>query len=411
MQRIWSRREFLRQAGLASASLALGPSVRALAQEREIRVGALVPLTGLGGAYGPGMLRAIELGVEEINAAGGPLGLPIRLFSADTQTSPEAAVLAVKKLLDINRVMAVLGTWSSGVTMAVVPITIDAGVIEMNVSGAPQISTLEDRDLVWRTQASNTLFGVAFARIALERNFKRAATMAFNNPSGLGNTREFARNFRAAGGQVVAEVVYNPDQPSYRAELQRVLVARPEVVVMGSYVADTTTILREAYEMGARVSWIAPAWAVNEQLLRALDPAVVEGVVAVDQYPNVNSPTYRRLDERFRKATGGSLIDNPYAPMVYDQIQLLALAIQAARTTEPLKVAPFLREVSRPPGQVVYSFAEGKPLLEAGQPVDYEGASSRIDFDEHGDVRPDFAVFQVRQGRRELVGVIRLGGS
>lgn len=381
----------------------------AAAQEGEVRIGALNPLTGAGSPYGPGMQQAIRLAVDEINAAGGINGATVRLFTEDTQTEPEPAVRAAQKLIEVNQVAAILGTWSSGVTMAVVPLTTEAGVIEMNTSGAPEISTLDDNDLVWRTQASNVLFGEVFARVARDLGIERASTMAFNNPSGRGNTQEFARVFRDMGGEVLAEVVYNPDQSTYRAELEQALGPDPQAVMLGSYLPDTTIILKEWFQLfGDDVQWIGPAWAINNDLIEALGASVVEGIYAVDAVPNLDSPSYENFASAFTEATGSDPAANPYAPMVYDQVISLALAMVAADSTDPLVAKDYLQDVTSPPGREVYSFTEGVEALRAGEEINYEGASSRIDFDENGDVRPDFGLYQVQNGSIEQVQVIEL---
>ena len=374
----------------------------------EFLVGALNPLTGVGGPYGPGMLAAIKIAAEEVNAAGGILGNKVVVISEDTQTDPEAAVRAAKKLIEVNRVPAILGTWSSGVTMAVVPLTTRAGIIEMNTSGAPELSKIgKETGLVFRTQASNTLFGVVFSMIAQKEGYKKAATMAFNNPSGIGNTEEFAKNFKAGGGAITGGVVYEPNQPSYRSELEKVLATQPQVIVMGSYIKDTTIILKEWYQLNEPMKFIAPAWAVNPKLIETLGPEVTEGVIAVDAVPNSASKTFASFAERYKKATGDEVGKNPYAPMVYDQMILLALAAEAAKSTEPKVVAAQVRDVSGPPGEVVYSYAEGLAALKAGKNIDFDGASSAIDFDENGDVKPTFGVYQVEKGQLPLKYTIK----
>jgi branched-chain amino acid transport system substrate-binding protein len=379
------------------------------AQEAEVRIGALNPLTGAGSPYGPGMQQAIQLAVDEINAAGGINGAMVRLFTEDSQTEPEPAVRAAQKLIEVNRVDAILGTWSSSVTMAVAPLTIEAGVIEMNTSGAPEISTLDDNDLVWRTQASNVLFGEVFARVTTDLGLQRASTMAFNNPSGRGNTEEFARVFKEMGGEILSEVVYNPDQSTYRAELEQALGPNPEIIVLGSYLPDTTIILKEWFQLfGDEVTWIGPAWAINSDLVEALGAQVVEGIYAVDAVPNVDSPTYENFVNAFEEATGSSPSANPYAPMVYDQMISLALAMVAADSTDPIVAKDYIQDVTSPPGEEVHSFAEGVDALGAGEEINYEGASSRIDFDKNGDVRPNFGLYQVSDGSVELVQTIEL---
>lgn len=382
--------------------------LHATAQE-ELRIGTLTPLTGAGGPYGPGMLHAIQLAAEQVNAAGGVNGAQIRLFSEDTQTEPEAAVRAAQKLIEVNRVSAILGTWSSGITMAVVPLTIDAGILEFNVSGAPELTTLEDNNLVWRTQASNTLFGEAFAEIAGRLGVSQAATLAFNNPSGRGNTQEFARVFRENGGTVLSEIVYNPDQSTYRSELEQTLATNPEAIVMGSYLPDTTVVLKEWYQLfGDDVIWITPAWAVNRELVETLGAEVVEGVYAVDTVPSFESPAYINFMRDFEERFGYSPDANPYAPMVYDQMISLALAFAAAGSNDPLVAKEHLVDVTNAPGTTVHSFEDGLAALASGGSIDYDGASSKIDFDEAGDVRPSFGLYQVQDGVIELVSIIDL---
>jgi branched-chain amino acid transport system substrate-binding protein len=377
-------------------------------QAAEFLVGALNPLTGVGGAYGPGMLASIKIGADEINAAGGILGNKVVIISEDTQTDPEAAVRAAKKLIEVNKVTAILGTWSSGVTMAVVPLTTRAGIIEMNTSGAPELSKVgKETGLTFRTQASNTLFGVVFAKIAAKEGYKKAATMAFNNPSGIGNTEEFAKNFTAAGGTLTGKVVYEPNQASYRSELEKILATKPQVIVMGSYIKDTTIIIKEWYQLNEPMKFIAPAWAVNPKLIETLGPEITEGIIAVDAVPNSGSKTYSSFAERYKKTTGEDMTKNPYAPMVYDQMILLALAAESAKSNDPKAIAAKVRAVSGPPGQMVYSFGEGLAAIKAGKEVDFDGASSAIDFDENGDVSPTFGIYQVEKGKLPLKYTIK----
>ena len=96
-----TRRELMTSS--LAAALASGLPLAAFGQAGSVfRVGALNPITGAGSPYGPGMQRAILMAVEEVNAAGGAGGRKIEAVSEDTQTKPEAAVLAAKKLIDVK---------------------------------------------------------------------------------------------------------------------------------------------------------------------------------------------------------------------------------------------------------------------------------------------------------------------
>lgn len=409
------RRNFVRFSAIGAAAAATVSGLPGLAFAQSggtFRIGSLTPITGAGSPYGPGMQQAIRLAVDEVNAAGGAGGVKLELFTEDDQTKPDAAVLAAKKLIEVNKVQAILGTWASGVSLAVMPLTDAAGIIEMNVSGAPAISTLDTKDLVWRFQATNDRFGAAFAEICAKRGFKRPATMAFNNASGLGNVEGFARAWKKRGGEVVAGVVYEPNRPSYRSELQKILAAKPDVIVTGSYLPDTTIILREAYQAGADVKWVIPGWAANPELVKALGAEVCEGIISVETVSNEKSGAYARFDAAYLKASGKAASTNIYAAMAYDMVIALALAIEAAGPGATVaQVNGKLREVSNAPGTAVQGFAEGKALLAKKTKVNYEGASSKLDFDSFGDATPDFGVYIIEKGQLVRRDVISIAGA
>lgn len=380
------------------------------AQGETFRIGALNPVTGAGSPYGSGMQRMIAAAVEAINAAGGANGRRIEVFSEDSQTSPQAAVLAAKKLIEVNRVRAILGTWSSGVSLAVVPLTNEADIILMNTSGAPALSVApaNAKGLSYRFQATNDRFGRAFAEIAVREGFRRPATMAFNNASGLGNTEGFRRAWAAKGHRNGEHVVYEPNQPSYRAELLRVLATRPDVIVMGSFLPDTTIILREWFQTGTPVRWIIPGWAANPQLVQALGPAVTQGIIAVDSVSNEGSPAFAAYDAAYRRATGQPGLSNVYAAMTWDMATTLGLAIEQAKSFETAAINAAIRQVANPPGEPVATFAAGKAAIAAGRKVNYEGASSLLDFDQHGDVTPDFGAYFIENGQFNRRYVVKI---
>jgi branched-chain amino acid transport system substrate-binding protein len=405
--RVTRRDVLVAGAGLAAASAL--PRFAFAQAGGTFRIGSLCPVTGAGSPYGSGMQKAIEIAVAEVNGAGGAGGSRLELFAEDGQTKPDAAVLAAKKLIEVNKVQAVIGTWSSGVTLAVMPLTDAANIIQMNCSGAPAISTQDTKDLVWRFQATNDRFGQAFAVIAEKRGFKRPATMAFNNASGIGNTEGFKKAWEKKGGKVVASVVYEPNRPSYRTELQQVLAAKPDVIVTGSYVPDSTIIIREWFQTGQDVKWIMPGWAANPDLIKALGNEAVEGIISVESVSNENAASFKALDAAYQKATGKPLSTNVYAAMTYDMVMCIALAMEAAGPGATVaQVNAKIRDVANPEGTKVYSFAEGKKLIAEKKKVNYEGASSRLDFDQYGDVTPDFGVFVIEKGqlvRRDVVSI------
>ena len=119
------------------ASLALPAAARAATAPNEpIRLGTLTPLTGAGGTYGPAMVKVARAAVDDINTAGGVLGRKLTLISEDSETNPDAGVRGARKLIDVNKVCAILGTWASAVTTAVAPLCWQSKTMLFTVSGA-----------------------------------------------------------------------------------------------------------------------------------------------------------------------------------------------------------------------------------------------------------------------------------
>lgn len=393
-----SRRGFTASIASLAASTAFLPRF-ADAQASEFRIGALCPITGAGAQYGAGMQRAIQFAANQVNAAGGAAGRQLRVFTEDDQTQPEAGVLAAKKLIEVNQVHAVVGTWASGVTLAVIPMAVRANVLAMNVSGAPDISALHNDGMSWRFHPTNAEFGKAFAAVCAKQGFKRPALMGFNNAFGLGLTGGFQAAWEKGGGKVAGRVIYEPRRPSYRGEVQEILRAKPDVIVMGSYLADTTLIMREAFQEGYEGRWIMPGWSANDQLVAALGPQATEGVISMDTIPNEGSGAFKSFDEEYRRAMNASGSSNVFAAMSYDMVISLALALEAAGpNASPREIGQKIRSVANPDGAKVYSFAEGKEALKRGK-INYEGASGALDFDEFGDVKGNFLMSVIEKGR------------
>jgi branched-chain amino acid transport system substrate-binding protein len=405
---MFNRREVV----AAMASATLFASMRGVAAQSKdtFRIGALNPITGVGGAYGTGMQKIILAAAEEVNAAGGAGGRKLVIFAEDDQSQPQAAVLAAKKLLEIDKVQALIGIWSSGVALATIPLTNDANAVFMTFGGAPEITSpkVNPKKLVYRFNTTGDGFGKAFADICAREGFKRPATMAFNNASGIGIVEGFKKAWEQKGNKVIESVVYEPNQPSYRSELQKVLAAKPDVIVMGSYIADTTIIVREWFETGDTQKWLIPGHAVSADLIKAVGPEASEGLMVVNSISNEASTAFSMYDAAYRKAMKESGVANIMAAAAWDMLIVLALALEAAGPNADITaINAKIKEISSPPGKQVSSFAEGKEALRSGE-INYEGASSAIDFNEFSDVMPDFDLSVISKGQITRKYVVKI---
>jgi branched-chain amino acid transport system substrate-binding protein len=281
------------------------------------------------------------------------------------------------------------------------PITNDANVITMNTCGAPEMLTENKRGLAWMFQASNAIFGNAFAEVARQRGFKRPAVMAFNNSTFVGQANYFKNAWESGGGKVEAFVIYEPNQSSYRTELARVLATKPDVISLSAYRPDATIILKEWFQTGQDCKFIMPGWTANEDLVKALGKEATEGLISISNVAADKHEAYKRFAAAFRKVAKRE--PDIFAAQSYDMVITLALALEAAGPQADVAgVNGKIRSVTGVGGTRVNGFAEGRDLLRKGEKVDYEGASSRLDFGKHGETVPDFGVSDIRDGKLVL---------
>jgi len=398
-----TRRELLKASG--AAGLVIGaPAVLSAQSKEPIPIGTLCPLTGAGGSYGPDMQRAVVAVVERINKAGGIHGRPIQLFHEDDQTNAEAGVRAARKLIDVNRVVAIVSTWASAVTLAVRPLCVEAKVFLIGVSGADTVTQGEHKGYVARTQPNTNLQGRMYAKFAVsKKEWKRVAYLALQTPYARSFGDAFTGILKTAGVTITDDLIYEDKKPSYRSEVTRILATNPDMIMLEGYTPDSVVMAKDIYKAGYKGAILAPSFAINAKFIEGVGAEVAEGIWNMDRAPLYDSPAYKEFSAAVLRTD-----QSPYAPQAWDQMSIVALALAAGRgEVSGTVIKDHLRAVANPPGTVVYSYAEGAKLLGEGKKVNYEGASGSCDFDAIGDIlSAPFSVQQVRRGKSELVQII-----
>jgi branched-chain amino acid transport system substrate-binding protein len=280
----------------------------------------------------------------------------------------------------------------------------------MMVSGAANpITEGETKGLVWRYQAKATDWGPAMAKAMLSRGWKQVSILAQQNPF-VGPMIEPARKeFEAAGGKVIDVVVYNPDQPSYRAEVQRIFGAArpPEAVMCLGLLTDFVSIVREVVRGGYKSKMMALSIMADAEgkFIQAVGPETAEGIEHFQPAPPLGSPSYRR----FQKLMGAD--ENAlflFAGNTHDQVCTLALAMEKTKSTDSLVYTKVIREICNPPGEKVEDVVDALRKVRAGTDIDFLGAGSDCDFDERGDqLNRHFGHFRIAKGKQELVQIIK----
>lgn len=389
---------------LAGAAALAGLSAlpgRALAQGAPIRIGTLTPLTGAGGPYGPVMVKAVKAVVDEVNAAGGVLGRKVELISEDDQTSPEAGVRAARKLIDVDKVSAILGTWASSVTTAVAPLCWESKTFLATVSGADSITQLPHQGYLIRTQPNTTLQGRKFGEFCIAEKAKRVFFLSPQTPFAKSQFDNITEAVKKAGGET-GSLIYDDKKPAYRSEIDEVLRFKPDAIIFGGYTPDTAVMLKDAYRAGYTGLKVAFGYAVNQKLVESVPAEVVDKTFTIAPSPAEGSKAYARLVKMIGVAS-----PDPYTTQVYDQINLILMAIAIAGDSSGTAIKDAVRKISQAPGGTkVDNAIDGLKAIAAKQPVDYDGASGPCDFTETGDIADcQFRYEQVQGGKLALVKI------
>jgi branched-chain amino acid transport system substrate-binding protein len=370
-----------RRAVVAGGLAAPFASWGARADEDPIRIGTLTPQTGSGGAYGPAMVKTAQAVAAEINAAGGVRGRQIVLVSEDDETNPDAGVRAARKLIDVDRVCAVAGTWASAVTTAVAPLCWQAKVMLFTVSGADSITKLPAQGYIIRTQPNTYLQMTRGGAFMLSQGDKRVFVLSAQTPFAVDSYTRLAEVLKAGGGEAVGHVIYDAAKTSFRSEIDQALKTKPDAIFLNSYLPDVTILLRELYQAGFEGKRTTMGYAAGPKLLAALPPAVTEGLTTLAPSPDIDSPAYKAV-----QGILGIAEPDPYSCQIYDHISLIALAVGKAGAPTGEAIHDSVRAISQGGGDKVGSAVEGLKLLAAGKEINYEGASGPCEFTPIGDI-------------------------
>jgi ABC-type branched-subunit amino acid transport system substrate-binding protein len=396
-----SRRDLLVSGAAAAAVAALPRSARA--QPAPIKLGTLTPLTGAGGTYGPSMRKAMEWVAQEVNAAGGVLGRQVQLVSEDDQTNPEAAVRAARKLIDVDKVAAIMGTWASAVTTAVAPLCWESKTFLTTVSGSDTITQLPHLGYLVRTQPNTNLQIGKLADFILSVKSKRVFVLAAQTPFALPSQNRLKELLPKGGSELVGAVIYDKDKTTFRSEVDQAVRAKPDMVYLNGYTPDVTIVMKELFKAGYTGAKVAQGYAVNQKLLDSLPAEVTDGTYTATPSPAVESAGYKRL----AKHLGSSDLD-PYSCQCHDHISLVLLAIAKAKgEANGTTVRETIRKISQGGGAKVDSAVEGLKMLAQGKEINYEGASGPCDFTDIGDILDCKIRFDQAQGAKlKLVKMI-----
>jgi ABC-type branched-subunit amino acid transport system substrate-binding protein len=319
--------------------------------------------------------------------------------------------------VEIDRVVAIIGALSSGVSVPIAEsVTVPRGVIQISpASTSPLLTVLpadQGKDFLFRTCPSDALQGVVAGKLAASYN-KTAAVLYVNNPYGQGLAENFKRAFEKKGGKVIAMVPHDEKAAeSYTAELKKALAGDPDILCAYSYPDHAKIYLKEAIEFFKYRKFLFCDGTKSLDIVKALGAKNVEGQMGTAPGSAGGEPYVIFNADYMREF--GRLPPLPFITNAYDGMAVIGLAAYRAKVKglalTSKNIRDNLRAVSNPPGEVIKpgEFKKAFGLIKAGKPINYEGAAGSVDFDKYGDVVTPIEVWKYSKGKIVTVRVEHL---
>jgi branched-chain amino acid transport system substrate-binding protein len=289
------------------------------------------------------------MAVDEINKAGGINGRQIQILSEDDEGRPEKAATVVTKLIDQDRVIALVGEVASGNTLAAAP-KAQAAKVPMISPSSTNPAVTQVGDYIFRVCFIDPFQGEVMAKFAANTlKAKKAAIMLdFNSPYSRGLTEFFESSFTKLGGQVVTKQSYTQGDRDYKGQLTSIRSLNPDVIYVPGYYGEVGVIAKQAKQLGITQpllggdGWDAPQlWELGGD---ALNGDFISNHYSVED----PSPAIQKFVGDFKSRY--NITPDALAALGYDAMRVLADAIKRAGTTEGAKLRDAIAATKDFPG-------------------------------------------------------------
>jgi ABC-type branched-subunit amino acid transport system substrate-binding protein len=363
-------------------------------QNDTLIVGSLLPATGGLAFLGPPEFAGVNKALAEIADAGGVLGAEVTYYEGD---SGDLANQVYNQTVDshlANGVQAIIGAAASGVSLQVVDRITANGVLQMSPANtSPALTEIDDRGLYWRVAPSDVLQGAIIAATAVAEGIESMAVIARDDSYGVGLMNALAKDFEAAGGTVTYKQSYEPETPSFNAEVTDIKASNPDAIAVIGF-EESTKLLQEMITQGVgpqQKQVFLVDGNISTTAYEDFPAGTMNGVIATVPTGEADLTAWNET----LLEVDPNLTDFAYGAQSYDATILIALAAEAAGCGDGTAIASKLAEVAGDGGTKCTSFAECKSLIAAGDTIDYDGVIGPLDFNQYGD--PASATIQVNK--------------
>lgn len=310
-----------------------------------IKIGANLELTGGQASFGSSALKGAKLAVKEINAAGGVLSKNLELIEADNASKSEESTRAIQKLISNDKVAAVIGSTTSTNTLGAVPVAQQKKIPLVTTSATNPKVTVDEKtkklnEWVFRACFIDPFQGQVIANFA-QNDLKAKTAVIYTDISSdysKGLQKFFKETFTAGGGKILAEESYQQKDSDFKAVLNRIKEAKPDVIYVPGYYEEVGKIVKQAREVGITAPLLGGDGWDSPQLVEIAGKDALNNTYFSNHYaPDDNAPEIQAFVTAYKKEYNNEVPDG-MAVLGYDAIKLVADGLKRAGSADATKL-------------------------------------------------------------------------
>lgn len=340
----------------------------------EIVIGEYASMSGATATFGQSSHEGLLLAIEQINASGGVLGKQIKVISEDDQSKADEAVNAVQKLINRDKVVAIIGEVASKRSLAAGTVC-QKYKVPMLSPASTNPAVTQTGDYIFRVCFSDDFQGLVNGQFATKKNWTKVAVLTdVNNDYSKGLAKAFKTAYK---GQIIADESYREGDKDFKAQLTKIKGLDPQAVFLPGYYTDVGLIVRQAREIGLNVPFFGgDGWDSPETLKLG---SIINGCFQTNHYsPDDPRPEVQKFITEYKAKY--NKIPDAMAILGYDAGLVMADAIKRAGKAEPAAIRDAL-----------------------AQTKDFPGASGVITIDADRNARKPIVVLEFQDGKTKLV--------
>jgi branched-chain amino acid transport system substrate-binding protein len=356
--------------------------------QQVVKIGHVAPISGPSAHLGKDNENAARMAIDELNAKGFTLNgqkVTLQLVSEDDGADPKQGTAVAQKLVDA-KVNGVVGHLNSGTTVPASKIYNDAGIVQISPATTAPVYTRQHFPGAFRVVASDAKLGSTLSKYATDTlHAKNIAIIDDRTTYGQGVADEFAKGLKKPGIKVVGREFTSATATDYTAILTSIKAKKPDLIFFGGMDSVAGPMLKQMKALGINAVFMGGDGMCTDALGRLAGDGLGENHVYCAEAGGVKGPQEKVMEDfRARYKKKFNMDVQLYAPYVYDSVMVMATAMQNAKSADPAKYLPVLKNIK------------------------YEGVTGTIQFDANGDIKDGaLTLFTYRGGKRTKLDVIR----